>query len=387
MIAGGAGASVLEPILAGEPRGTRFAAAERSESAFKLWLRFGKPVRGRIAVDAGARRALVDDGASLLGVGVVACEGAFEPGDAVELVGPDGAVVREGNRLGPGRRARGAPAWARGGAPRPAGRLLMELRRVGGLPPYVFAAINDLKLELRRAGEDVVDLGFGNPDLPSPEVAVEKLREAVLNPRNHRYSSSRGIPNLRRAICDLYERRFGVDARPGDAGADDDRREGGARPPDVGARPAGRRGGRARARATRSTSSRRRSPARRSSQAAMGPDEDLFGNVVEAFERSRPRPRVLVLSFPHNPTTAVVDAGLHATGRRLRARAGAGRRPRLRLRRPRLRRPRASVDPPGRGRGRGRGRAVHADEVVLDGRLAGRLRARQRRRSSRRSPG
>src|SRR4029079_15662005 len=112
------------------------------------------------------------------------------------------------------------------------------------------------KLELRRAGEDVVDLGFGNPDLPSPPVAVEKLREAVENPRNHRYSSSRGIPNLRRAICDLYARRFGVDLDPetqalttigakealGQRGSCDGRGEGGAPPPDVGARPARRRG-------------------------------------------------------------------------------------------------------------------------------------------------
>ena len=70
------------------------------------------------------------------------------------------------------------------------------------------------EVEARRAGEDVVDLGFGNPDLPSPDVAVEKLREAVLNPRNHRYSASRGIPNLRRAVCDLYRRRFGVELDP-----------------------------------------------------------------------------------------------------------------------------------------------------------------------------
>ena len=96
VIAGGTGPSVLQPILAGEPRGTRFAAAERSESAFKLWLRFGKPVRGRIAVDAGARRALVEEGASLLGIGVVSCEGAFEPGDAVELLGPDGIAFAKG---------------------------------------------------------------------------------------------------------------------------------------------------------------------------------------------------------------------------------------------------------------------------------------------------
>jgi glutamate 5-kinase len=96
VIAGGTGESVLEPILAGEPRGTRFAAAERSESAFKLWLRFGKPVRGRMTVDGGARRALVEDGASLLGVGVVSCEGTFEPGDAVELLGPDGLPFAKG---------------------------------------------------------------------------------------------------------------------------------------------------------------------------------------------------------------------------------------------------------------------------------------------------
>jgi glutamate 5-kinase len=96
VIAGGTGNSVLEPILAGEPLGTRFTAAERSESAFKLWLRFGKPVRGRIAVDEGARRALVESGASLLGVGVVSCEGSFQPGDAVELVGPDGLPFAKG---------------------------------------------------------------------------------------------------------------------------------------------------------------------------------------------------------------------------------------------------------------------------------------------------
>jgi glutamate 5-kinase len=96
VIAGGTGESVLEPILAGEPRGTRFAAAERSESAFKLWLRFGKPARGQMTVDEGARRALVEDGASLLGVGVVSCEGTFEPGDAVELLGPDGLPFAKG---------------------------------------------------------------------------------------------------------------------------------------------------------------------------------------------------------------------------------------------------------------------------------------------------
>src|SRR4029079_15863164 len=90
----------------------------------------------------------------------------------------------------------------------------MEIRRSDSLPPYVFAVIRDLTLELRRAGDDVVDLGFGNPDLPSPELAVEKLSESAHNPRNHRYSASKGIPNLRLAAATLYKRKFGGDLDP-----------------------------------------------------------------------------------------------------------------------------------------------------------------------------
>src|SRR4249920_2371350 len=90
----------------------------------------------------------------------------------------------------------------------------MEFRRINALPPYVFGIMDALKIEARRAGEDVVDLGFGNPDVPSPDVAVKKLAEAVENPRNHRYSSSKGIPKLRLAITDLYRRKFGVDPDP-----------------------------------------------------------------------------------------------------------------------------------------------------------------------------
>jgi alanine-synthesizing transaminase len=86
----------------------------------------------------------------------------------------------------------------------------MKFRRIDDLPPYVFATVDQLKRELRREGRDVIDLGFGNPDLPSPVVAVEKLAEAATKPANHRYSASRGIPHLRAAICELYERRFGV---------------------------------------------------------------------------------------------------------------------------------------------------------------------------------
>src|SRR5262245_19040781 len=90
----------------------------------------------------------------------------------------------------------------------------MDFRRITSLPPYVFTIIDGLKVDLRRQGVDVIDLGFGNPDLPSPDVAVDKLAEAPRNPRNHRYSSSRGIPKLREAVAALYERRFGVHLDP-----------------------------------------------------------------------------------------------------------------------------------------------------------------------------
>jgi glutamate 5-kinase len=96
VIAGGGAAAVLGPIVAGEPRGTRFSPGERSPSAFKLWLRHGKQVAGRLHVDAGARRALTRGGGSLLAVGVVRVEGRFEAGDAVELVGPDGTAFAKG---------------------------------------------------------------------------------------------------------------------------------------------------------------------------------------------------------------------------------------------------------------------------------------------------
>ena len=82
------------------------------------------------------------------------------------------------------------------------------------LPPYVFAVINQLKMDARRCGEDIIDLGMGNPDLPTPDPIVDKLVEAARNPRNHRYSASRGIPNLRVEISRWYERRYGVEIDP-----------------------------------------------------------------------------------------------------------------------------------------------------------------------------
>ena len=112
---------------------------------------------------------------------------------------------------------------------------LMEFRRINGLPPYVFATINGLKAEARAAGRDVVDFGFGNPDLPSPDVAVAKLAEAANNPKNHRYSASRGHPQPAprdgHALQEALRRR----PRPRHRGRDDHRRQGGPHAPDVGA--------------------------------------------------------------------------------------------------------------------------------------------------------
>jgi alanine-synthesizing transaminase len=82
------------------------------------------------------------------------------------------------------------------------------------LPPYVFAVINQMKMDARRRGVDIIDLGMGNPDLPTPAPIVEKLVESARNARNHRYSASRGIPNLRLEISRWYERRYGVDIDP-----------------------------------------------------------------------------------------------------------------------------------------------------------------------------
>lgn len=89
-----------------------------------------------------------------------------------------------------------------------------EFHRIKRLPPYVFAEVNEMKARARAAGEDVIDFGMGNPDLASPPHVVEKLVEAVQNPRTHRYSVSRGITGLRRAHAAYYGRRFGVDIDP-----------------------------------------------------------------------------------------------------------------------------------------------------------------------------
>ena len=182
----------------------------------------------------------------------------------------------------------------------------MEFRRINGLPPYVFAIINELRDQARRAGQDVIDLGFGNPDIPSPDIAVEKLCEAAHNSRNHRYSASRGIPKLRLAVANLYLRRFGVELDPDTEvvttiGA----KEGLSHlmwtlvgPGDTALVP------------TPSYPIHIYAPLFAGAdvqQVRLGPDQDFFDNLMDSWESTWPRPRVIVFSFPHNPTTECVD--------------------------------------------------------------------------------
>src|SRR3990170_2672759 len=90
----------------------------------------------------------------------------------------------------------------------------MDFPRIKRLPPYVFNVIGELCLKARRRGEDIIDFGMGNPDEPTPPHIVDKLIEAVKNPKNHRYSASRGITKLRHAITAWYQRHYGVDLDP-----------------------------------------------------------------------------------------------------------------------------------------------------------------------------
>jgi len=89
-----------------------------------------------------------------------------------------------------------------------------EFHKIKRLPPYVFAEVNAMKARARAAGEDIIDMGMGNPDQPTPQHIVDKLCEAANNPRAHRYSMSRGIPGLRKALAGYYERRFNVSLDP-----------------------------------------------------------------------------------------------------------------------------------------------------------------------------
>ena len=186
---------------------------------------------------------------------------------------------------------------------------MLSLRRVDALPPYAFAEVERLKLELRRAGEDVIDLGFGNPDVAPPEVAVEKLREASLQSRNHRYSSSRGLPNLRAAVCELYRDRFGIELDPEtEATMSLGAKEGLVHllwvllgPGDTALVP------------SPSYPIHLFAPGFAGAavqRVPVGPGVDFAAGVEEAWQAAQPKPRVLIASFPHNPTTAIADLPL-----------------------------------------------------------------------------
>jgi len=190
----------------------------------------------------------------------------------------------------------------------------MEFRRVNGLPPYVFAEINGLRADARAKGRDVIDFGFGNPDLPSPDVAVAKLAEAANNPRNHRYSASRGIPNLRLAMASRYKALFDVDLDPDTEvvttiGA----KEGLTHlmwvllgPGDSALVPSPsypiHLAGPGFAGATVITV-----PMLDPGATTNDPGDDFFAGLVLAWESAEVKPRVLICSFPHNPTSACVD--------------------------------------------------------------------------------
>jgi len=181
-----------------------------------------------------------------------------------------------------------------------------EFRRIKRLPPYVFNIVNELKVRARARGEDIIDFGMGNPDLPTPPHIVQKLCEAARNPRNHRYSASRGITKLRMAIADWYRRRHGVEIDPErEAIATIGAKEGISHlalaivePGDVALAPSPT------------------YPIHPYSVIIAGGDvrsvrleegTDFYAAMVAAHRESWPPPKLLIMSFPHNPTTATVD--------------------------------------------------------------------------------
>jgi alanine-synthesizing transaminase len=175
----------------------------------------------------------------------------------------------------------------------------MKFCRIEDLPPYVFATVDQLKRELRREGRDVIDLGFGNPDIPSPAIAVEKLREAALNPRNHRYSVSRGIDQLRRAVCERYEGVFGVTLDPETQVASTiGAKEGLAHLMWVLVE-----GGDSVVVPTPAYPIHRVAPRLAGATIVTSPAAGGIDAIAEAVRDTRPK--VVLVSYPHNPTTAV----------------------------------------------------------------------------------
>jgi alanine-synthesizing transaminase len=181
-----------------------------------------------------------------------------------------------------------------------------EFQRMTRLPPYIFGIVNTLKMEARRRGEDIIDLGMGNPDLPTPKHIVNKMVEAVKNPRNHRYSASKGIFKLRKAIVDWYQRCYDVDLDPEtESVVTIGAKEGLGHlalatigPGDVVLVP------------------NPTYPIHAYSVIIAGGDVrsipltkegDFFHHLSIATKQSWPQPKMLIISFPHNPTTKVVD--------------------------------------------------------------------------------
>ncbi|MFQ5882115.1 MAG: alanine transaminase [Candidatus Methylomirabilales bacterium] len=181
-----------------------------------------------------------------------------------------------------------------------------EFGRMKRLPPYVFSIVNELKTKARVRGEDIIDFGMGNPDQPTPKHIVDKLCEAARNPRNHRYSASRGITRLRGAIADWYHRRYGVEIDPEtEAIVTIGAKEGISHLAlaivergDVALVPNPTYPIHAYSVIIAGADVR---------HVPLGPGIDFFEQLQEAYKGCWPPPKLLVLSFPHNPTTAVVD--------------------------------------------------------------------------------
>ncbi|MGH8661792.1 MAG: alanine transaminase [Burkholderiales bacterium] len=181
-----------------------------------------------------------------------------------------------------------------------------EFARIKRLPPYVFNVTGELKLAARRRGEDVIDFSMGNPDQPTPRHIVEKLIETVQRPDTHRYSVSKGIVRLRRAICNWYQARYGVDLDPDtEAIVTIGSKEGIAHL----------------ALATLDTGDTVLVPnpsypihiygpvisGADIRHVPMEPEADFFDAVERAFRDTYPKPRMLIVNFPSNPTTQCVD--------------------------------------------------------------------------------
>ena len=181
---------------------------------------------------------------------------------------------------------------------------MSQFPRIHRLPPYVFSVVGDLKSQMRRQNIDIIDMGMGNPDMPTPQFIVDKLAEASTKAVNHRYSVSRGIPNLRKAICDWYMRRYGVYLDPeNEAIVTMGAKEGLAHlalamlsPGDVVFTPDPTYPIHTYA-AIIAGADVRRIP--------IGRGRDFFDDLLTATRQTWPQPKLLMLSYPHNPTTEV----------------------------------------------------------------------------------